>query len=103
MTFLELDLWVTPTGTARADELLGVLGLRGLEEEGFVLERTELELHDEIHETSPVGPEWLQRGLEGTNVAEVTPEDLLPIEDETEQETPPSAEWGASPHGPVVE
>jgi radical SAM-linked protein len=43
---LEIDLWVTPTGTARPDEVLTVLGLAGLLEE-VVLARTLLELTDE--------------------------------------------------------
>ena len=46
--FLEIDLWMTPTGTARPDEVLGLLGLTDLLEAGTVLERCRLELHDEI-------------------------------------------------------
>jgi radical SAM-linked protein len=45
---LEMDLWVTPNGTARPDELLAWLGLDGLLAEGAVLERIKLELDDEI-------------------------------------------------------
>jgi radical SAM-linked protein len=45
---LEMDLWVTPNGTARPDELLAFLGLDHLRIEGAVLERIKLELHDEI-------------------------------------------------------
>jgi radical SAM-linked protein len=44
---LELDLRVTPTGTARPDEVLALLGLDDLLAAGAVLERTRLELHDE--------------------------------------------------------
>jgi radical SAM-linked protein len=44
---LEMDLWVTPTGTARPEEILRLLGLADLLETGAVLERTMLELHDE--------------------------------------------------------
>jgi radical SAM-linked protein len=44
---LELDLIVTPNGTARPDELLVQLGLRDLLPAGAVLERTTVELHDE--------------------------------------------------------
>jgi radical SAM-linked protein len=44
---LEMDLWVTPTGTARPQEVLAVLGLSALLDAGAVLERTRLELHDE--------------------------------------------------------
>jgi radical SAM-linked protein len=45
---LEMDLWVTPNGTARPDELLAWLGLDRLLAEGAVLERIKLELDDEI-------------------------------------------------------
>jgi radical SAM-linked protein len=44
---LELDVWVTPNGTARPDELLAVLGLDDELRRGAVLERTLMELHDE--------------------------------------------------------
>lgn len=47
---LEMDLWVTPTGTARPDEVLTLLGLADLLEDGAVLERTTLELYDECPE-----------------------------------------------------
>jgi radical SAM-linked protein len=44
---LEMDLVVTPNGTARPDEVLGLLGLGDLLEKGAVFERTRLELDDE--------------------------------------------------------
>jgi radical SAM-linked protein len=44
---LILDLKVTPTGSARAEELLGLLCLADLLDAGAILERTELQLHDE--------------------------------------------------------
>lgn len=44
---LVLDLWVTGTGTARADELLDLLGVKDLLEAGAVLERRALEIRDE--------------------------------------------------------
>ena len=44
---VEIDLRVTPTGSARADEVLGLLGLADLLDSGAVLERTTLELIDE--------------------------------------------------------
>lgn len=49
--YVEMDLVVTPTGTARPDEVLGLLGLAHLLDAGAVLERTQLQLHDE--KTSP--------------------------------------------------
>lgn len=50
---LEIDLWVTPNGTARPDEVLEVLGLRDLLDAGAVFERTGLDLHEETTEPSP--------------------------------------------------
>jgi radical SAM-linked protein len=47
---LEMDLLVTPNGTARPDEILELLGLRDLLPAGAVLERTILELVDEYSE-----------------------------------------------------
>jgi radical SAM-linked protein len=56
---LEMDLWVTPNGTARPEEILGHLGLGGLMENGVVLERTKMEVTDEIASPadSPPNPE----------------------------------------------
>src|SRR5262245_15745069 len=45
--YLMLDLRVTQTGSARADELIELLGLRDLADAGAVLERITLELNDE--------------------------------------------------------
>jgi radical SAM-linked protein len=44
---LEIDLRVTPTGSARADEVVDQLGCRDLLDAGAVLERTKLDLIDE--------------------------------------------------------
>jgi radical SAM-linked protein len=44
---LEMDLEVTPQGTARPDEILRVLGLGELLANGAVLERNRLEINDE--------------------------------------------------------
>lgn len=44
--YLEMDLWMTLSGTARPVEMLGLLGLLDLLEAGVVLERTRLELHE---------------------------------------------------------
>jgi radical SAM-linked protein len=46
-TSLEMDLWVTPNGTARPDELLELLGLGDLLTDGAILERRTIELEDE--------------------------------------------------------
>lgn len=44
---LAMDLWVTPNGTARPDELLELLGLGDVLTEGGVLERCTIEIEDE--------------------------------------------------------
>lgn len=49
---VEMDLLVTPTGTARPEEVLELLGLRHLLDSGGVIERTRLELRDESLATS---------------------------------------------------
>ena len=45
---LEMELCLTPHGTARPEEVLTLLGLQDLVEAGAVLERSRLELEDEI-------------------------------------------------------
>ena len=45
---LEMDLWLTPQGTARPEEVLTVLGVNDLPDAGALLERARLELTDEI-------------------------------------------------------
>ena len=45
---LEIDLWLTPAGTARPAEVLALAGLADLLDAGAVLERSRLELYDEI-------------------------------------------------------
>jgi radical SAM-linked protein len=44
---LEMVFRLTPTGTARPEEVMGLLGLDYLLDAGVVLERSRLELHDE--------------------------------------------------------
>jgi radical SAM-linked protein len=96
---LFLDLWVTQTGTARADELLKLLDLADLLDAGAVLERTTLELHDEVLNLDPAdGPP-------------VSPAETLPLEPAAlavltrrdDDEVTAAAGWGLSPAGPVVE
>jgi radical SAM-linked protein len=97
-TLLSFDLWVTQTGTARADELVRLLGLTDLLEAGATLERTTVELRDEVTNPDPSdGPP--------DGPAETLPLDPAAVaaavrEDENQ---PAGAHWGASPSGPVVE
>lgn len=52
---LDMELWLTPGGTARPDEVLGLLGLEGLLEAGVLLERSRLELYDEMTSSDAEG------------------------------------------------
>jgi radical SAM-linked protein len=49
---LEMELCLTPAGTARPEEVLTLLGLQDLVEAGAVLERSRLELEDEMSPTT---------------------------------------------------
>lgn len=60
---LEMDLLVTPTGSARAEEVLHLLGLDDLLASGAVLERTRLELHDELKVASGQWPAVSEQAL----------------------------------------
>jgi hypothetical protein len=98
--FLLFDLWVTQTGTARAEELIRLLDLGDLLDAGAALERTLVELRDEVPETDPNdhppdGPADAQP-LEPAAVAALSRQ-----EDEANQLA--AAHWGMSPSGPVVE
>jgi radical SAM-linked protein len=95
---LILDLWVTQTGTARAEELLRLLGIADLLDAGVVVERTTVELHDEVPNPDPAdGPP--------PGPAETLPLDPAAIAAlaRQDEEQPTVAAWGASPAGPVVE
>ncbi len=96
---LWLDLWVTPSGSAKAEEFIDHLGLSYLFGEGAILERTELHVRDEVSAEELPPPSVLQR-----RTAEVDSADLAdrPSPDESAFTTSVS-EWGASPNGPVVE
>jgi radical SAM-linked protein len=51
---LEMDLWLTPQGTARPEEVLTLLGVNDLLDAGAILERARLELSDENPSPSSV-------------------------------------------------
>jgi radical SAM-linked protein len=92
---VELDLWVTRSGTARADELLRLLGLGDVLEAGTVLERTELEIHDEVPPGATDAPPAEQ--------PETAPLIHVPASATDVDDTARFATWGLSPNGPVVE
>jgi radical SAM-linked protein len=95
---LTLDLWVTHTGTARADELLQLLELADRCSDGSVIARTTVELHDEVPNPNPA------------DVPPIGPAETLPLEPATiaalnrrDDDEVTAFAWGATPAGPVVE
>lgn len=92
---LVLDLWVTPSGTARADELLRLLGVADAHAAGAVLERAELEVHDEVPPGQPDGPP--------TGPPDTAPLEHVPAPAAGDEDSAVTATWGGSPQGPVVE
>lgn len=94
--FLALDLWVTGQGTARADDLLKLLGLADVVDAGAVLERADLEIRDEVAPDQPDGPP--------DGPPETAPLTHAPAAVAGEEDDPAArATWGLSPNGPVVE
>jgi radical SAM-linked protein len=93
---VEFDLWVTPNGTARPDELAKLLDIHDLLDAGESVVRRDIEIHDELDglpaDFPPDGkPETEPLKHVLATVAKDTPNDAT------------DATWGLSPNGPVVE
>lgn len=95
---LELDLWVTGTGSAKAEELLRLLGVLDVQASGAVLERAAIEIHDEG--LTPDAADSLPGQAE---VLPLDPAIAAAMKRDEESNQPAGADWGASPNGPVVE
>lgn len=93
-TSLMLDFWVTPYGTARADEVIALLGLPSPFETGRMLERTEIELHDEVYDGLP---DALPKGLPERTTWNPS------FDVWSDEPKYGAATWGLSPNGPVIE
>ena len=96
---LSLDLWVTQTGTARADELLRLLGLSDLLDSGYTLSRDIVELRDEFTGED----DSADRPPDG-------PAETLPLNPAAaraafrdNEYTSAAAQWGSTLSGPAVE
>jgi hypothetical protein len=85
---------VTPYGTARSDELIDLLGLPSQYDTGALIERIDLELHDETYSGMFDSPPEDQ--------PELKPLDISP-DAWSDEPKPAAATWGLSPNGPVVE
>ncbi len=98
---LEMDVWITPNGSARADEIVRALGLNHLLENGAVIERAVLEIEDELDPmllaARPVMPTREERQALERPISQSPKSAPSPVA------TAHSAHWGASPSGPIVE
>jgi radical SAM-linked protein len=90
---VELDLWVTQSGGARAEELFRLLGLADVLEAGAVPERTHLEIHDEIAGATDAPP---------TGQPETAPLEHVAA-GAADEDDAATGTWGLSPNGPIVE
>ena len=96
---LEIDLWVTGNGSAKAEEVIRLLGVADVHAAGAVLERSALEVYDEVPAPDPAD-------LPPSGPADVLPLDPViaaAMKRDEESNQPAGADWGASPNGPVVE
>lgn len=95
---LIFDVWVTGQGSARAEDLIALLGLTDLLAGDAILERTVLEIHDEVLTEQPDCP---PDGPPETARLEHVP--AAARNADGENTTDRRASWGLSPNGPVVE
>jgi radical SAM-linked protein len=98
-SYLETDLWVTATGSAKAEEVIRLLGLADVVAAGAVLERTAVEVYDEVPtpdpaDAPPQGP---------AEVLPLDPQTAAAMKRDEDTNQPAGPDWGASPSGPVVE
>ena len=63
---LTMILWITSNGATRPEEVIAALGLKHLLDDGAVIERTDLELYDELPPGTP-GPPMLRMAVEEIN------------------------------------
>jgi hypothetical protein len=99
---LEMDLWVTPTGTARADEVMECLGLGEWLRAGAVPQRTGLEIEDELTDPQSSGPAAVVPRA-GPPVFPTGPAEGEVVRPAAPPPPAAPATWGASPNGPVLE
>jgi len=77
---LTMTLWITPIGAARPEEIVNALGLHNWLESGAVIERTDLEVMDELPPESARLPEipYSFEDLKDTDRVAVEPEAARP-------------------------
>jgi hypothetical protein len=100
MRDLEIDVWVTQDGGARADEIVRKLGLQDLIDDGVVIERTILEIEDEIDASAMANRPALPGRDDRAALERPLKQSPVTV---PSLEAAHSAHWGASPSGPIVE
>lgn len=82
---LKFTSWMTPFGTAKPDEVLRLLGLHHLVEQGSVLERYDLELIDEAPADAPPVPLVDPKAIISTTMKDIAvPAEPLSREDSSD-------------------
>jgi radical SAM-linked protein len=97
---LRMECWVTPEGSARADELVRSLELNSLLDAGLFLERTNLEILDEIDPADTTARPILPSREDRDSFVRLL---AKPATAPEERPAVHAANWGASPNGPIVE
>lgn len=110
--WLEMFLWVTPAGTARADEIIRLVGLEAHHRAGALLTRIAVEIHDEVSgadaaDGPPQGPAEVVR-LDRPNPRPApNPAGFGSADVSSEIDAAGAGAgrgtWGLSPNGPEVE
>ena len=88
---LEIDLWVTGNGSAKAEEVIRLLGVADVHAAGAVLERSALEVYDVVPAPDPAD-------LPPSGPADVLPLDPViaaAMKRDEESNQPAGADWGA--------
>jgi radical SAM-linked protein len=70
---VHMALWISPQGAARPEEIIAALGLACLLEDGAVIERTDLEIIDELPPDAPQRLPALAAALEETRASDPGP------------------------------
>jgi radical SAM-linked protein len=74
---LDMALWITSNGAARPEEIIGALGLSDLLDAGAVIERTDLEIYDELPPGTE-GPPPIDPGSEEISANDADPSQPRP-------------------------
>src|SRR5262249_39363156 len=72
---LTMALWITPNGAARPEEVVAAVGLQAWLDAGAVIERTDLEIYDELPADVTRPPVMTSAQEEKISTSETTPQE----------------------------